>query len=342
MVGNCDVQRQEYKNLLKGKPSRLNEKRMQLLNSVGFAWELQRGGKRRQVNISDTEVHQQDSDQEAKSPGKKTRKSGKERDSRSEGGTKSGFVLPGVALIGGEQQQHQSTQSIPALPGASLSNVGTSSGSTTSHPQRFPTGVAPGTVAVPPQNQQQSSASSVSLENVSSQLQMTFSPAMLQAYLLQAANMSHHSAQPHNSVSNVALSGGAFEASFAQLQQSGLAHTSVNLGNQGYLRGSLTNNVLATHPPHTSNVFSQVLGGGTQPPQPWMTAAHGNTALPNMMTLQSLSMQHQRRSPQQLVGNTAFRAPIPSETKVPENSSDSDSTPDRKLSASGGLVKRHE
>lgn len=42
-------QRQEYKNLLRGRTTRLDENRIRLLNSVGFAWQLQRGGRRRQL-----------------------------------------------------------------------------------------------------------------------------------------------------------------------------------------------------------------------------------------------------------------------------------------------------
>jgi hypothetical protein len=45
-------QRQEYKNLIKGKTSRLNNKRVELLNSLGFAWELQRGGRRRRLTVT--------------------------------------------------------------------------------------------------------------------------------------------------------------------------------------------------------------------------------------------------------------------------------------------------
>jgi hypothetical protein len=46
------LQRQEYKNLIKGKTSRLNDKRVELLNSLGFAWELQRGGRRRRLTVN--------------------------------------------------------------------------------------------------------------------------------------------------------------------------------------------------------------------------------------------------------------------------------------------------
>jgi hypothetical protein len=46
-------QRQEYKNLLKGKSSRLNDSRITRLNEIGFAWQLQRGGRRRQLKAKD-------------------------------------------------------------------------------------------------------------------------------------------------------------------------------------------------------------------------------------------------------------------------------------------------
>jgi hypothetical protein len=38
--------------LIKGKTSRLNDKRVELLNSLGFAWELQRGGRRRRLTVT--------------------------------------------------------------------------------------------------------------------------------------------------------------------------------------------------------------------------------------------------------------------------------------------------
>lgn len=43
------TQRQEYKNLKNGRSSQLNEQRVRLLNDIGFAWEVQRGGRRRQL-----------------------------------------------------------------------------------------------------------------------------------------------------------------------------------------------------------------------------------------------------------------------------------------------------
>lgn len=46
------TQRQEYKNLIRNKTSRLNDKRVQMLESLGFAWELQRGGRRRRLAVN--------------------------------------------------------------------------------------------------------------------------------------------------------------------------------------------------------------------------------------------------------------------------------------------------
>ncbi|CAB9502456.1 helicase [Seminavis robusta] len=51
------TQRQEYKNLIKGKTSRLNDNRVSLLNSLGFAWELQRGGRRRRLTVANKGNH---------------------------------------------------------------------------------------------------------------------------------------------------------------------------------------------------------------------------------------------------------------------------------------------
>ena len=45
------TQRQEYQNMLKGKTSRLDKKRMERLNKTGFSWQLQRGGRKRQLQI---------------------------------------------------------------------------------------------------------------------------------------------------------------------------------------------------------------------------------------------------------------------------------------------------
>jgi hypothetical protein len=61
------VQRQEYKNLQKGKKSRLNERRIQLLNDIGFAWELQRGGRKRRLIAtqgSDEEILEEETDED--------------------------------------------------------------------------------------------------------------------------------------------------------------------------------------------------------------------------------------------------------------------------------------
>lgn len=54
------AQRQEYQNLLKGKTTRLDQMRIRLLNSVGFAWQLQRGGRRRRMRIDRTNVTESD------------------------------------------------------------------------------------------------------------------------------------------------------------------------------------------------------------------------------------------------------------------------------------------
>ncbi|CAB9496721.1 helicase [Seminavis robusta] len=52
------TQRQEYQNLIKGRTTRLDERRIRLLNGVGFSWQLQRGGRKRHL-------------QEVKQPGQK-------------------------------------------------------------------------------------------------------------------------------------------------------------------------------------------------------------------------------------------------------------------------------
>jgi len=80
------TQRQEYKNLLKGKSSRLNEERIRLLNDVGFAWELQRGGRKRLVTGGDAG--------DSGPGGSPSKSSG------------SAVVLPGVALLGGDNNHH--------------------------------------------------------------------------------------------------------------------------------------------------------------------------------------------------------------------------------------------
>lgn len=85
-------QRQEYKNLLRGRATRLDETRIRLLNSVGFAWQLQRGGRRRQLKARSksgsggAEGDNHSSDGEAKGEG------GKEDDGP--------CILPGEVLIG--------------------------------------------------------------------------------------------------------------------------------------------------------------------------------------------------------------------------------------------------
>lgn len=45
------TQRQEYQNMLRGKNSRLDKKRMERLNATGFSWALQRGGRRKHLHI---------------------------------------------------------------------------------------------------------------------------------------------------------------------------------------------------------------------------------------------------------------------------------------------------
>ena len=52
IIALCLPQRQEYKNLIKGKTSRLNNERVSQLSGLGFAWELQRGGRRRRLTVS--------------------------------------------------------------------------------------------------------------------------------------------------------------------------------------------------------------------------------------------------------------------------------------------------
>jgi hypothetical protein len=54
------TQRQEFKNMNKGRTSQLNEHRIGLLNELDFAWEVPRGGRRRQL-ISTTEAATADS-----------------------------------------------------------------------------------------------------------------------------------------------------------------------------------------------------------------------------------------------------------------------------------------
>lgn len=66
------TQRQEYKNIRKGRTSQLNDQRIQLLTDIGFAWEVQRGGRRRKLSpavLPDTEKTQNENDQICILPG---------------------------------------------------------------------------------------------------------------------------------------------------------------------------------------------------------------------------------------------------------------------------------
>ena len=60
------TQRQEYKNKMKGKRSRLDDRRIQMLNDIGFSWELQRGGKKRRL-LTSAEREDDDDDDDASS-----------------------------------------------------------------------------------------------------------------------------------------------------------------------------------------------------------------------------------------------------------------------------------
>jgi len=51
------VQRQEYKNKIKGKKTRLNDQRIKMLNDIGFSWELQRGGRKRKLTETSMSEH---------------------------------------------------------------------------------------------------------------------------------------------------------------------------------------------------------------------------------------------------------------------------------------------
>ena len=88
------TQRQEYKNLLKGKPSRLNEERIQQLQDIGFAWELQRGGRRRLVSTSRRNTNLN----------LKNNCTGSER-------VCDDVVLPGIALLGGNSSSNSRSSS---------------------------------------------------------------------------------------------------------------------------------------------------------------------------------------------------------------------------------------
>ncbi|CAB9496719.1 helicase [Seminavis robusta] len=142
------TQRQEYKNLLKGKPSRLNERRIQLLNEIGFAWELQRGGRRRRVKVaasitSSTTTGTDDHSTNESSTGTSTTTTttttatAREGDSRTSGpgrkraATKrqsysTALVLPGVALLGGDQDASTACMGAQAIiPSSVVSPAGT-------------------------------------------------------------------------------------------------------------------------------------------------------------------------------------------------------------------------
>ena len=60
-------QRQEYKNKKKGKKSRLDDRRIQLLNDIGFSWELQRGGKKRKLMSSQEPDYQESNSDDSSS-----------------------------------------------------------------------------------------------------------------------------------------------------------------------------------------------------------------------------------------------------------------------------------
>ena len=59
------TQRQEYQNLLKGRTTRLDERRMRMLNGIGFAWQLQRGGRKRHLQPKDGASGAEDEDTES-------------------------------------------------------------------------------------------------------------------------------------------------------------------------------------------------------------------------------------------------------------------------------------
>ena len=50
------TQRQEYQNMLKGRTTRLDEKRIRLLDGVGFSWQLPRGGRKRHLQPANQEA----------------------------------------------------------------------------------------------------------------------------------------------------------------------------------------------------------------------------------------------------------------------------------------------
>lgn len=80
------TQRQEYKNMQNGRTSQLNEHRIELLNELGFAWEVQRGGRRRRL----------------KSYATPSAKLGDLRD-----------IVPGKTLVGGKREEIKATRAMP-------------------------------------------------------------------------------------------------------------------------------------------------------------------------------------------------------------------------------------
>lgn len=132
------TQRQEYKNLIKGKTSRLNDKRVNLLNSLGFAWELQRGGRRRRLAVNknnpnavpnpphpaDLEDAHKETDRFAiddgtspvkRTPGGRKRTTLKKKITSVDDSTK--CILPGVAIMGGGNNRDA-----PPIPRPSAAN----------------------------------------------------------------------------------------------------------------------------------------------------------------------------------------------------------------------------
>ena len=76
------TQRQEYKNIGKGRTTQLDDERIRLLTDIGFAWEVRRGGKRRNNDLLKLAVAK-----------KKPKRKGSKKDS----------VIPaGKAVLGGE------------------------------------------------------------------------------------------------------------------------------------------------------------------------------------------------------------------------------------------------
>lgn len=114
------TQRQEYKNLLKGKASRLNKQRIKLLESIGFVWELQRGGRRRRVTVtqgatSTGTMNPSSSDAE----GKAVVKMEGARIATAKASRSTSLVLPGVALLGGDQDHHRMSGLPSSMAGSS-------------------------------------------------------------------------------------------------------------------------------------------------------------------------------------------------------------------------------